>query len=351
MTMSKPDQGAGQSELTPRLALFQLLTAHYVSRAIYVAAKLGIADLLSSGPRTYEELAAATGTHGPSLNRVLRLLASAGVFAETEIGRFALTPLGECLRSDAPGSSRAAAMLFAGPLMGAWDELLHSVQTGEPGFVRAFGKEPFPYMAEHPDQARVFNDAMTAVSTHTARAVPSAYDFSGMKTVVDVGGGHGVLLSGILQANAAVRGVLFELPHVADGGRKAIAELGLAERCQVVAGDFFESVPAGGDAYVLKSVIHDWDNPRSTKILQNCHRAMAPDGKLLLVELVLPARVDQSPRAQIGTGSDVNMLVNIGGRERTDAEFGDLFAAAGFRLTRIEPIAGSLSSVLEGVRV
>jgi SAM-dependent methyltransferase len=349
--MTSQDSSAKPAELPPRLALFQLVTGHYISRAIYVAAKLNIADLLADGPRRFEDLAAATGTHGPSLNRLLRMLASAGVFAETDIGCFALTPMADCLRSGSPGSSRAIALLFSGPLMRGWDELLHAVQTGETTFERALGMDPFRYMAEHPEEAAVFNDAMTAGSTHTARGVPSAYDFSSCATVVDAGGGHGALLTAILKANPAVRGVLFELPHVAEGAKKAIADSGLADRCEIVAGDFFDSVPGGADAYILKSVIHDWDDARSARILQNCHRLMAPKGKLLLVELVLPARVDHSPWSQIGTGSDVNMLVNAGGRERTDAEFKALFAAAGFKLTKIVPVPGSLASVLEGVRV
>jgi SAM-dependent methyltransferase len=338
-------------ELPPRLALFQLITAHYISRAIYVAAKLNIADLLVNGPRRAEELASATGTHGPSLNRMLRMLASAGVFAEKDSGTFEQTPMSECLRTGAPGSSRAVAMLFVGPMMRGWDELLHAVQTGEATFERAMGMDAFRYLGTHPEEAAVFNDAMTAGSTHTAKGVPIAYDFSRFRTVVDAGGGHGALLAAILHANPRVRGVLFELPHVAEGAVKAIADLGLADRCSVVSGDFLESVPASADAYILKSVIHDWDDARSIKILQNCHHAMAPDGKLLLVELVLPARVDHSPWSQIGTGSDVNMLVAVGGRERTDAEFTELFKRAGFKLTKIVPVPGSLSSVLEGVRV
>jgi SAM-dependent methyltransferase len=349
--MNELDKAAESAELPPRLALFQLVTGHYISRAIYVAAKLNIADLLADGPRHFEELATAAGAHGPSLNRLMRLLASAGVFAETDIGTFALTPMGDCLRSGTPGSSRATALLFAGPLMCGWDELLHSIKTGETTFQRALGMDPFVYMAKHPEEAAVFNEAMTAVSTHTARGVPVAYDFSAFETVVDAGGGHGALLVAILLANPSIRGILFELPYVAEGARQAIANLGLSERCQVVAGDFFESVPSGADAYILKSVIHDWDDAKCVKILQNCHRAMAPGGKLLLVELVLPERVDQSPRAQIGTGSDVNMLVNVGGRERTDADFEKLFAASGFKLTKIVGIPGSLSSVIEGERV
>jgi SAM-dependent methyltransferase len=324
------------------------MTGHYISHALYVAAKLGIADLLADGPRPYAELAQATGTHEASLHRLLRLLASAGVLVETNAGTFSLTPVGECLRSGVAGSSRSVALLFAGPLMRSWNELLYSIQTGESAFERVFGMKPFEYMAQHPDEAAIFNEAMTAVSSQTAKGVPVAYDFSAFQMVVDVGGGHGVLLAAILSANPGVSGILFELPHVAEGARKRIAALGLSARCDVVAGDFFESVPAGADAYILKSVIHDWDNEHSVKILRNCHRAMRPSGKLLLVELVLPARVDQSLRSQIGTGSDINMMVNVGGRERTDSDFAELFEAAGFKLTRNVPVDGSLASVLEG---
>src|SRR5580704_7302369 len=340
-----------QTDASPRLQLFQLLTGHYVSHALYVAAKLGIADLLADGPRPFVELAQATKTHGPSLHRLLRLLASSGVLVEADAGTFALTAVGECLRSDAEGSSRAVALLFAGPLMRSWTELLFSIQTGETAFERVFGVKPFEYMPQHPDEAAIFNEAMTAVSAHTAKVVPVAYDFSAFQTVVDAGGGHGVLLAAILKANPSAKGILFELPHVADGARKNIAALGLSERCDVVAGDFFESVPAGADAYILKSVIHDWNHERTVTILQNCRLAMRPSGKLLLVELVLPSRVDQSLRNQIGTGSDINMLVNAGGRERTDSDFAELFAAAGFKLARIVPVEGSLVSVLEGVPV
>jgi SAM-dependent methyltransferase len=347
--MTEPTSSASATDASPRLILFQLLTGHYVSQAIYVAAKLGIADLLADGPRSSADLAQATKTHAPSLHRLLRLLASAGVLAEGEGATFALTPVGEFLQSGVEGSSRAVALLFAGPLMRSWNELLFSVQTGEVAFERVFGMKPFEYMPKHPEEAAIFNEAMTAVSAQTAKGVPLVYDFSPFQTVVDAGGGHGVLLAAILNANPRVKGVLFELPHVVEGGRKHLTALGLSERCQVVAGDFFESVPTGADAYIMKSVIHDWDHERSIKILQNCRRAMRPSGKLLLVEMVLPSRVDQSLRSQIGTGSDVNMLINAGGRERTDSDFAELFQAAGFKLTRIVPIEGSLASVLEGV--
>jgi SAM-dependent methyltransferase len=348
MTTHTPQ--AGSADPSTRLAFFRLVTGHYLSHATYVAARLGLADLLADGPRQADELARATGTHGPSLRRLLRLLVSAGVLAETDAERFALTPLGDCLRTGTPGSSHATALLFAGPIMRSWYDLMYSVRTGEPAFERTFGMKPFEYMAQHPDEAAVFNEAMTAVSTQAAAAVAATYDFSSCRAVMDVGGGHGVLLGAILGAYPGLRGVLFELPPVAEGARKRLAAGGFGDRCEVVAGDFFESVPAGADVCVLKSVIHDWDDARSVRILRNCHRALPPGGKLLLVELVLPARVDSSPRAQIATGSDVNMLVNVGGRERTEQEFAALFQAAGFELTRILPLEGALSSVLEGVR-
>ncbi len=350
-TSTTPAPAAGSvNTVPPRLELFQLLTGHYVSRAVYVAARLGIADLLAGGPRTAEELAGNAGAHGPSLRRLLRLLASRGVFSELEDGRFTLTPLSECLRSDSPSSSRPVALLFAGPIMRAWDELLYSVQTGEVAFDRVFGMPAFRYMGEHPEDAATFNAAMTAASSVTAAGVPAAYDFSRHRTLVDIGGGHGVLLTSILKANPRLRGVLFELPFVAEGARKAVEAAGLSGRCEVAAGDFFQAVPEGADAYILKSVIHDWDDARSVEILGHCRRAMAEDGKLLLVELVLPDRIDQSPRSQMGAGSDVNMLVNVGGRERTEADFRALFEASGFRLAAIRPVENTMMSVLEGVR-
>jgi hypothetical protein len=339
-----------QEPLPPQLALFQMIAGHYLSHAIYVAAKLGIADLLSNGPQHYEELAKATKTHAPSLNRLLRMLAAAGVLAEKEHGGFELTPIGEWLRSDIPASRRASALLFAGPMADkAWGGLEYSIQTGGIAFDHVFGMNAFQYIGQHPEEAAVFNQAMTASTTQAAAAVTSAYDFSSSGTIADIGGGHGVLLATILKAHPASRGILFELPHAIEGARKHLNAAGLTPRCEVVAGDFFESVPDGPDAYILKSVIHDWDDERSIAILKNCHRAMPPHGKLLLVETALATRIVPSPANLIATGSDVNMLVNAGGRERTEAEFSSLLGAAGFKLTRIVATQ-SLASVIEGVK-
>ena len=332
---------AEPAEVPPRLALFQMITGHYVSRAIWVAAKLGIADLLADGPRPGAELAASTGMNSSSLHRVMRLLASVGVFAENENGGFAPTPIGECLCSG-PGSSAPVALLFAEPnIMRAWGDLLYSVETGNTAFEHVFG-----YLAQHPQEAAVFNKAMTAVTAPVAGMVAAAYDFSRFTHIVDVGGGQGALLTAILKANPALRGTLFDLPHVTESARPLLEAAGLATRCGDFEWRFFRS-----SACRRRRLHHQARHPRLGRraqhaILNNCRRAMAPRGKLLLVETVLPERIAPSPMNFIATGSDVNMLVNAGGRERTETEFRALFGAAGFRLTRIVPTQ-SLSSVVE----
>ena len=345
--MGSQEKFANPDSLPPQLALLELVTGHYISRAIYVAAKLGIADLLHAGPQHCAELAGSTGTHAPALHRVLLLLTSAGVFAQTEDGCFRLTPVGEYLRSGVPGSRRAQALLLAGPAQQrAWSGLLDIVKTGK----TPSGRSAFEFFAKYPQEAATFNEGMTAGSSETAGAVAAAYDFSPFRTIVDVGGGHGVLLSAILKTNSHLRGVLFDLPGVAEGAREQIEAAGLAPRCAVVSGDFFEAVAGGGDAYILKSVIHDWEDEHSRTILRNVHRAMAPNATLLLVELVFPVRLDQTPKSRIIAGSDVNMLVNNGGRERTESEFEALFEAAQFELTRVVPTR-SLWRVIEGRRI
>jgi O-methyltransferase domain/Dimerisation domain len=335
----------------PFVALFQMVTGYYISQAIYVAATLGIADRLTDGPRSYDELAHATGTHAPSLHRLMRLLVSAGVFVEQGDGHFALTPIGAYLQMETPGSLRAVALQYTGPLhQQAWSALLHSVQMGETAFDHLFGMGLFPYLAHHPEEAAIFNAAMTAFSTQVATAVVAAYDFSPFGTIVDVGGGQGALLRAILHATPTARGVLFDLPQVVTGAKEPIEAAGLAERCTVVGGDFFASVPSGGDAYILSGVIHDWDDERSIAILNNCHCVMSSQGKLLLVEAVVPTRIDRSVPSQFSVRGDINMLVHTGGRNRTEAEFRALFEAARFTLTRIIPTQGS-ARILEGVRM
>lgn len=333
---------------SPSLVLFQLASAHYVSQALYVAAELGIADLLADGPQTYEALAARTATHAPSLRRVLRLLVTAGVFTESEDQRCELTPIGACLRGG-PGSFRAVVRLFGGPMVWrSWGGLLDTVRTGEPAFGRVFETDSFRYLADHPDEAAVFDEAMGTFTDLISGAVAAAYPFSSMRSLIDVGGGEGALLTTILRGCPGLRGVVFDLPRLEQTARRHIAA-DVVDRCQFVGGDFFEAVPAGFDAYLLKHVIHDWDDTHAARILATCRHAMAPEAKLLVVEGVYPPKVDGSPASRGAAANDVNMLVCTGGRQRSEAEFRALYAAAGFRLTRIIPTM-AMSCVIEGVK-
>jgi hypothetical protein len=281
---------------------------------------------------------------------VLRLLASAGVFEEQENGAFALTPLGACLREGVPGSVRAMVMLFAGErIQNAWRELEDCVRTGEPVFRRRGLDDPFKDPARGPEENATFDAAMADLTRRTAAAVAAAYDFAPFRTVVDVGGGNGALLIGILHAYPHLRGIVFDQPHAAERAQQQIAARGLAERCEAVGGDFFEAVPAGADAYLLKHVIHDWNDDRAVTILLNCRRAMGENSKLLIVEGVYPPRIDQSLASRRAAASDVNMLVNTGGRQRSEVEFRALYDAAGFTLLRIVPTPAEVR-VIEGVR-
>jgi hypothetical protein len=340
---------AEKPSLPPGLVLYQMSIGHYVSRALHLAAKLGLADLMKDGPRTAAELAKDTGTHASALSRVMRLLASVGVFAEHEGGSFALEPLGEMLRSDVPGSMRAAVMLFAGVgIQDSWKELEYCVRTGEPAFRRhSPDADPFTQIAQDPEQAAIFDKAMATFAPQTAAAVAAAYDFAAFAKVADVGGGNGALLIGILQANPSLGGIVFDLPHAASKAREQVSAAGLADRCEVVAGSFFEEVPRGADAYMLKHVIHDWNDERAAAILCNCRAAMPPHGKLLIVEGVYPAQVDRSLTSRGAAANDVNMLVCTGGRQRSEAEFRELFAASGFSLTRVVPTMAPVC-VIEG---
>jgi O-methyltransferase domain/Dimerisation domain len=333
--------------LPPSIALFRLVTGYYVSCAIHAVAELGIADLLKDGPQSHDTLAAGTGTHAASLRRVLRLLASAGVLVEEEDGRFSLTAIGACLRDDVPGSMRAAALLFGGPAHHNWLDLPYSLQTGEPAFRRTGASSPFAQMAEHPEEAANFDKAMANFTRQIAPVVAAAYDFSGFGTIVDIGGGNGVLLEGILEANPRLRGIVFDLAHVVERARLRIATTAIGDRCTIHAGDFFREVPGGGDAYLLKHVIHDWNDERALAILATCRKAMRPDAKLLVVEGVYPPRIDQSEPSRGAAANDVNMLVSTGGRQRSADEFRALYAAAGFALSRIVPTPARVS-VIEG---
>jgi hypothetical protein len=336
-----------ETQLPPPLVLYRLATAHYLSQAVYVAAKLGIADHLADGPQGHEALAKATGMHAPSLRRVLRLLAAAEVLTERDDGRFELTTVGSFLKTG-PGSFRAAAQLFGGPMVWqSWGDLLTTVRTGETALHRVFKTDSFSYLETHPEEAAVFDEAMGSFTAMTSIAVAAAYDFSSMRKLIDIGGGQGALLAGILRANPKLHGIVFDLPRLAEGARREIAAAGLADRCEFVGGDFFEAVPTGADAYMMKHVIHDWDDAKATRILRTCRAAMGPEARLLIVEGVYPPRIDGSIESQGAARNDVNMMVCTGGRQRSEAEFRELYDAAGLRLTRI--VETGFASVIEGV--
>jgi len=341
--MSSPEM---THELAPSQSILQMLTGKWITQAMSVAATLGIADLLKDGPKDVEELAKATSTHADSLYRLLRALSSIGIFAETEDRRFTLTPLAQCLRSDAPDSMRNAARMFGLPMFWrSWGELLQAVKTGETGLKRAFGvTDPFQYFSENPEDAQVFDGAMTDLTRERGPAIAEAYDFGRFSKIVDAGGGHGMLLMTILRRYPKPSGVLFDLPQVVKGAQAAIAAAGLSDRCETVAGDIFESVPSGADAYMMKSIIHGFNQQRALVILGNIRRAIQPQGRLLLVEFVVPPGNTPS----LGKLSDLQMLVMAGGRERTREEFQDLLGAASFRLGGIYPTAAQLS-IVEGI--
>jgi hypothetical protein len=321
----------------------RMLTGYWISQALYVAAKLGIADLLTPGPRSPEDLAQATKSHAPSLYRLLRALASVGVFAEDGQGRFSLTPLAECLRSDVPGSQRALAIMTGEEHYRAWGELLYSVQTGQAAFDKLYGMPVFDFLSRNPEQAKVFDAAMVGVHGRETAAMLDAYDFAGIATLADIGGGNGSLLTTVLKRHPAMRGILFDLPGVTERARGNLQAAGLADRCRVIGGNFFESAPAGADAYLMRHIIHDWDDEKATQILQNVHRVMGKEGRLLVVEGVIPPGNEPS----FGKLLDLTMLVIPGGKERTEEEYRQLFAAGGFHLTRVVPTKAEVS-VVEG---
>ncbi|MGH3838293.1 MAG: methyltransferase [Pseudonocardiaceae bacterium] len=317
------------------------------AQVIHVAARLGIADHLASGAMTSAELAALTETHAPSMHRLLRSLACLGVVAEIEPDRFTLEPAGAPLQTEAPDSIRALVMLFCSDAAWrSWGELEYSVRTGQPAWERVTGMTPFEYFAQHPDQAATFNAAMADHTRAVAPTILAGYDFSRFGTLVDVGGGDGTLIAAILNASPAMRGVLFDLPAGVEAAARTLEAAGVTDRCRVVTGDFFASVPEGADAYLLKSVIHDWDDERAVAILRSCYRAMPTTGTVLVVESVLPLRAE-SPETTGTVMSDINMLVSTGGRERTEDQFRALFAAASLELTKIIGV-GADYHVIEG---
>jgi len=337
--------GEGSAELPPHLRIFFLCQGTVVTTSIALAAELGIADLLKDGPLSSDELAQATSTHARALSCLLRLLSSIGVFTELSPDRFALTPLGECLRTGVTGSMRSWARIAGLKVRtNTYAEALHSIRTGEPVFKRTTGMEFFEYMAAHPETGEIFNQAMTGFGQMVSAAVAQAYDFSGISKIIDVGGGHGTQIAEILQRYPQMTGVLFDAPHVAESARESIEAAGLAQRCEIVSGDFFKSVTAGCDAYLLRWIVHDWDRERALTILRNCRQAMKKTSRLLLIEAVLPGGDQLHP----GKFLDFIMLTHHGGQERTEEEYRDFLREAGFRLNQVIP-TDSPMSIIEGV--
>ena len=320
-----------QTQPPAAVQMLQIISGFWISRAVYVIAKLGIPDLLKSGPKTAEELANATKMHAPSLFRLLRALSSVGVVS-SQGERFALTPLSETLVTDAPGSLRWFTVSELGQEhYPAWGNLMHSVKTGDIAFDHYFGDDIWTYFQQNPEDAAVFNDSMTGVTAAANEEIMTRYDFSGFNKIVDVGGGHGGLITSILKKNPRAKGVLFDAPQVIDGARPKIEAAGLGDRCETVSGDFFKSVPTGGDAYVMKWIIHDWDDQKAITILRNCRNEMQSNGKLILVDCVVP----ETDEPHFSKFIDLNMLVMTGGKERTAKEFEKLLADAGFKLLRV----------------
>jgi hypothetical protein len=335
-----PERG-GQPPVLPQLQMMQLATGHFRAQAIYVAAKLGIADLLRDGPRSCEELARSTKTPARALYRLLRALASIEVFAEREGGRFELTPLAETLRSDTDDSLRPL-LLVAGEDFhwGSWSHLLYSVTTGESAFEHVHEKRFFEYLAEDAEAGANFAAWMTRATEIQIPAILGAYDFSAARAVVDVGGGQGRLLAAILRACPRLSGVLFDRPEVVAGS--VISSSGLADRCSTKSGSFFESVPRGGDLYLLKTILHDWGDDLALRVLRNCRDAMEPDARALVIEMIVPPGNAPHPSKFM----DLNMLVlNHGGMERTEEEFRALLRSAGLEIARVIPTRSPLSLI------
>jgi len=322
--------------------IFQIGTGYIASTALYVAARLGVADRLADGPRSVSDLALGAAVNEDALYRVLRTLSSIGVFEETSPRTFSNNPASASLRSDVPGSTRPMVVWMADPFhLRVYADAMHSLVTAQPAAEKTVGMPVFEYFARDRELSEVFNDAMTAFSAFVVPSAIEAYDFSGIGTLVDVAGGHGQVLMAILHKHPQMRGILFDVAHVIEGARPRIEQAGLGARCTTATGDFFKAVPEGGDAYIMKHIIHDWDDDRAAAILQNIKRGMKPGGRVILLETVLAA----ANQPDFGKLIDLEMLLLPGGRERTADEFRALFARAGFPAVRIIPTRSPLSVI------
>jgi hypothetical protein len=342
ITMGKPIPVAPDPD--PGVLLRQMAMAMRSSRALYAAAELRLADHLAGGAMASADLAGLTSTHPNALHRLLRALAAAGVFTEGTDGRFALTEIGDRLRADHPRSMRAGVLFLAGPQRWEiWSGLMRSLRTGAPAIDRPPGQTIFGHYASNPADTAIANDAMRAFTVLQARAVLAAFDFSRFGTLMDVGGGTGEMLGSVLAATPSLRGMLFDLPHVVAGAGPVLERHGVADRCMCTQGDFFEAVPSGADAILLKQVVHDWEDDRAIALLEQCRQALPAEGSLLILERVMPEHA--APGLMEPFLLDLEMLVGPGGRERTQAEFRTLLAAAGLTITRITPTASPVSVI------
>ncbi|MDQ4122864.1 MAG: acetylserotonin O-methyltransferase [Acidobacteriota bacterium] len=337
-----------QTELPPPAILMQMGMGFIVSQAVSVAARLYIADHLQNGAKSIEELAGLTDTHAASLYRLMRALSSAGVFRKDADGRFSNSPVSEFLRSDHPESMRDALHMICD--REHWQphgNLMQSVKTGEIAFNYTFGMPVFPYFEQNPEAAEVFDNAMTSFSHSIANAVAATYDFSGVQKIADIGGGHGLLLAKVLQTNPEAKGILFDQPHVVSGANSLLENAGVAERVQTVSGDFFAEIPVEADIYLMKFILHDWNDEQCDQILQNLAKSAKPGSKVLLVETVVEENDNQPSASKV---MDLNMLVMTGGKERTATEYAQLFEKAGFKLINVHPTPSPLQ-IVEAVRV
>ena len=333
-------------ELPPPARMLQHITGYWISQTVGAAAKLGLADQLADGPRSAADVATSVQADSRSVHRVMRMLASIGVFSMDTNDQFALTPLGDTLRSGVLGSMKNFAIAQTSPGHWLpWGQMSEAVRTGRSMSTSALGMELWDWYSSHPEEGEFFNGAMGDLSAGVSGEVTSSYDFSNCDTVLDVGGAHGILLGAILRANPHMRGILFDLSHVTATAADSLRAQGIDQRCELVTGDFFASVPTGADIHVLKQIIHDWSDEECVTLLRNCHRALKPAGKLLLVEMVIPA--DNSP--SMAQAMDMNMLALLTGKERTELEYRDLLAGAGFRMERAIP-THSPFSIIEASR-
>ena len=326
--------------------LSRMISSLWVPQAIHTAAALGLADAMAAaGPRSSDDLAAAVGANPGALHRLLRGLVALELCSTTNDGRFELTELGSCLRSDTRDSVRAWALLMGDRVWLSWSRLLDCVRTGDSVPALEGTATPFDDMTANPEGYAVFSESMVQLTRHLAGAVAAAYDFSGIRTIVDVGGGYGALLPPILKANPEMRGTVVDLSLCRDGALRLFEKAGIADRCEFRAADIFEAVPPGADAYIIKSVIHDWDDEKSVAILRNCRAAMREGSRLLIVEVIVPDRPGTSPLDHMIAGTDLNMLVVTGGRERTESEYRALVDAAGLTVARIVPTPAAMSVI------